>query len=115
MIKELIDNEEFISLFKIRGRKILRTFITSATWRKDELEQAVLIIEWKTATEITCDSFTFEYDARFGKQPCIYGMRHSLVTNEYGASTSIPPKVRKAITKYFIAFGFNVSGTLWKR
>ena len=27
MLKELIDNEEFISLFNIRGRKILRTFV----------------------------------------------------------------------------------------
>lgn len=115
MIKELIDSEEFISLFKVRGREILRTFITSAEWKKDELEQAVLIIEWKTTSGTMCDSFTFEYDARFGRKPCIYGMRHSLVTDAYGTSIGIPPKVRKAITKYFIAFGFNVSGLLWKR
>ena len=115
MLKELIDNEEFISLFNIRGRKILRTFVTSTKWKENELEEAVLIVEWKTTTGIICDCFTFDYDARFNRQPCIYGVRSSLMENSYGAPTSIPDSVRKAITKYFIAFGFRVSGLLWKR
>lgn len=115
MLKELIDNEEFISLFNIRGRKILRTFVTSTKWKENELEEAVLIVEWKTATGIICDSFTFDYDARFNRQPCIYGVRSSLIENNYNTPISITDTVRKAITKYFTAFGFRVSGTLWKR
>ena len=109
MIRELIDNEEFISLFNIRGRKILRTFVTSSEWKKDELEEVALIIEWKTTTGIICDNFTFDYDARYNRQPCIYGLRNSLIENSYNTPTSIPDSVRKAITKYFIASIFNVN------
>ena len=45
MLRELIDNEEFISLFNIRGRKILRTFVTSNEWDEGNFkEQVVLVI-----------------------------------------------------------------------
>lgn len=114
MIKELIDNEEFISLFNIRGRKILRTFVTSNKWDGEAYcEQVVLVIEWKTSKRVICDSITFEfYDGVSYK--AVYASRHNLLGNASGKlATSVTKTVKKATANYFSAFGYGTRGPFW--
>ena len=114
MIKELVDNEEFISLFNIRGRKILRTFVTSNEWGNNNFkEQVILVIEWQTSKGIICDSISFSYYDN-GNYKAIYGARHNLLMNDINiASTPLTKTVRSAIAKYFTSFGYSTRGILW--
>ena len=114
MLRELIDNEEFISLFNIRGRKILRTFVTSNEWDKGNFkEQVILVIEWETSKGIICDSITFSYYDN-GNYRVVYGLRHNLLMNDMNiSSTPLTKTVRNAIAKYFTSFGYSTRGTLW--
>lgn len=114
MIKELIDNEEFISLFNIRGRKILRTFVTSNEWDKAAYrEQVVLVIEWETYKGVICDSITFEfYDD--GRYKAVYASRHNLLGNaSRKLAASVTKTVKEATAKYFSAFGYGIGGSFW--
>lgn len=114
MLKELIDNEEFISLFNIRGRKILRTFVTSNEWDKAAYcEQVVLVIEWETSKGVICDSITFEfYDG--GRYKAVYASRHNLLGNvSRKLASSVTKTVKEATAKYFSAFGYGIGGTFW--
>ena len=114
MIKELIDNEEFISLFNIRGRKILRTFITSNEWDKAAYrEQVVLVIEWETSKGVICDSITFEFYEGSGYK-AVYASRHNLLGNTpRKLAASVTKTVKEATAKYFCAFGYGIGGTFW--
>lgn len=114
MIKELIDNEEFISLFNIRGRKILRTFVTSNEWDKEAYrEQVVLVIEWETSKGVICDSITFEFYDN-GRYKAVYASRHNLLGNaSRKLAASVTKTVKKATANYFSAFGYGTRGPFW--
>lgn len=113
MIKELIDNEEFISLFNIRGRKINRTMIISGEVGREQ-DIAVLIIEHVDCSSgcTKCNALTFTFNP---KNNCLDISKRTLYNTRgtsYGWSVtntdSYPKKVRQAITNYFRCFGFNV-------
>ena len=112
MIKELIDNEEFISLFNIRGRKISRTMIISGEVGREQ-DIAVLIIEHVCANGcVKCNAITFTFNP---KSNCLDISKRTLYNTKissYGWSVthtdSYPETVRQTITNYFRCFGFNV-------
>jgi hypothetical protein len=113
MIKELIDNEEFISLFNIRGRKISRTMIISGEVDREQ-DNVVLIIEHVDCSSgrTKCNAFTFEFNPKSNRLDICKRTLYNTRDTSYGWAVtntdSYPKKVKQAIINYFRCFGINV-------
>lgn len=114
MIKELIDNEEFISLFNIRGRKINRTMVISGEVGKEQ-DIAVLIIEHVCASGcVKCNAITFTYHDKYNvmyiTKRTLFNTRGTTYGYPCTNTDNFPKKVKKGIINYFRCFGYhNVS------
>ena len=113
MIKELIDKEEFISLFNIRGRRINRTMVIGGDQGKEQ-EIAVLIVEHVDCSSgcIKCNAFTFAFHPKSNSLEISKRTLYNTRGTTYGWAVTntdcYPKKVRQGIISYFRCFGFNV-------